>query len=303
MLVSTTWAMREPTNRGTSGRTGSTFSYVYVKTEYKRSNMVAVGLENHNIMALSFETDFRAKEYHLVNGIHIANDIELDKCIFRYTSVEYLLKLLNSSKLYLGSRRNSEDLNEMGWKLDHHLIYPPCPILKNKKEQHKVEKETSEKWTAIYTSCISCWTYDTTPESSYSSENYLMWKNYTGENGIRITSSPSRLANSIQNIENKDIILSNIKYYNKDTHSLLPQDLIFGKRDFYRDERELRLCVLNSTDHLLLDINPETMIEAITFSPFMPLELRKILKEHIENNYKWLNGKVKYSQICTRENL
>lgn len=218
-------------------------------------------------------------------------------------SAEYLLDLLKSNKLYLGSRRNSEDLNEKGWKLNHQLIGGLCPVLRNKKEQRKIEEETLQKWTAIYASCISCWTYDTTLGSVHSSENYLMWKNYTGKDGIRITSSPNHLANSIQYVGNKDIILSNIKYYNKDSHPLLPQDLIFSKRDFYRDERELRLCVLNSADHFLLDINPETMIEAITFSPFMPSELRKILKEHIENNYKWLNGKVKYSQICTRENL
>lgn len=265
--------------------------------------MVAVGLENHIIMALSFETDFQTEEYHLVNGIHIANNIELDRCIFRYTSVEYLLKLLNSNKLYLRSRRYSEDLNEKGWKLNQQLIGGLCPVLRNKKEQRKIAEETLQKWNAIYASCISCWTYDTTFGSVHTSENYLMWKNYTGKDGVRITSSSNRLANSIQNIGNKDIILSNIKYYNKDTHSLYPQDLIFSKRDFYRDERELRLCALNSKDQLLLDINPEMMIETITFSPFMPSETRKTLKEHIENNYKWLSGKVKYSQICTRENL
>lgn len=265
--------------------------------------MVAVGLENHKIMALSFETDFQTKEYRLVNGIHIANDIELDRHIFRYTSIEYLLRLLNTNKLYLGSRHNSEDLNEKGWKSNHQLIGGLCPVLRNKKEQQNISTEILEKRTAIYTSCISCWTYDTTSGSNYSSENYLMWKNYTGKDGVRITSSPSRLANSIQYIGNKDIILSNIKYFDKDFHSLRPQDLIFSKRDFYRDERELRLCTLNTKDYIMLDINPETMIEKITLSPFIPSEQRKIFKEHIENNYKWLDGKVKHSQICTRENL
>lgn len=44
LLVPTTWAMREPTNRGTSIRTGSTFFYVYAKDRILTANMGAIGL-------------------------------------------------------------------------------------------------------------------------------------------------------------------------------------------------------------------------------------------------------------------
>ena len=44
LLVSTTWAMREPTNRGTSIRAGSTFFYAYVKLNEITANQGVVGL-------------------------------------------------------------------------------------------------------------------------------------------------------------------------------------------------------------------------------------------------------------------
>ena len=44
LLVSTIWAMREPTNRGTSIRAGSTFFYAYVKLNEITANLGVVGL-------------------------------------------------------------------------------------------------------------------------------------------------------------------------------------------------------------------------------------------------------------------
>ena len=43
LLVSTIRAMRRPLWRGTSDRTGSTFSFVYILTFVKQANMVAIG--------------------------------------------------------------------------------------------------------------------------------------------------------------------------------------------------------------------------------------------------------------------
>lgn len=86
------------------------------------------------------------------------------------------------------------------------------------------------------------------------------------------------------------------------SHKLLPQEMIFTKRDFYRDEREIRLCVLNSSNYILLDINPQQLIKQITLSPFMPSILRQILKNYLEDTYQWLQGGIFNSKICTNQN-
>lgn len=173
---------------------------------------------------------------------------------------------------------------------------------KNKKEQKEYAKKATEQWNDIYSCCISCWTYDTSIEDNYSSENYLMWKNYTEKDGVRITSTCSDLIYSINNKYNQEIILSNVTYLNAISHKLLPQEMIFTKRDFYRDEREIRLCVLNSSNHILLDINQRQLIKQITLSPFMPPNLRGILKNYLENTYLWLQGNILNSKICTNQN-
>lgn len=183
-----------------------------------------------------------------------------------------------------------------------HFIGPLCPVIRNKKEQNEYVKKATKQWNNIHSCCISCWTYDTSIEGNYSSENYLMWKNYTEKDGIRITSTCSDLIYSINNKHNQEIILSDVTYLNTMSHKFLPQEMIFTKRDFYRDEREIRLCVLNSSNYILLDINPQQLIKQITLSPFMPSILRQILKNYLEDTYQWLQGGIFNSKICTNQN-
>ena len=54
LLVSTTWAMPEPLLRGTSDRTGSTFSCIYI-SEYKHSHTDARWLQFFSIMGIPNE--------------------------------------------------------------------------------------------------------------------------------------------------------------------------------------------------------------------------------------------------------
>lgn len=254
---------------------------------------------------LSFGKCFSTEQYTNLNGIHVSKGIaskSLKRPIFRYMSAEYLLTLLKSNKLYLGNRLTSEDLNEHGWNLEH-VMGALCPVLRNKKEQNEYAKKAITQWNDIHSCCISCWTYDTSIEADYSSENYFMWKNYTGKNGIRITSTCSDLIQSINNKHEQEIILSDVTYLKEMSREFLPQEMIFTKRDFYRDEREMRLCVLNNSNHILLDINSQQLIKQITLSPFMPPILRQILKNYLENTYQWLQGKISNSKICTNQNF
>lgn len=253
-------------------------------------------------MTISFEKDFTTKDYILENGVHIPKVLweqEQNNPIHRYMDTEYLLSLLKSEKLYISNRQKFEDLNEHGWKLGFKFSFPPVTQVKNKKKQKALYEISHSKWVSAYTCCISCWTCP----NDNNSENYLMWKNYTSKYGIRIRTTCKDLINCINNTFNKDIILDKVEYSESEIRSFLTKDMIFAKRAFYKDEREIRLCVLDNSSYFLLEINPKTLIKGVTFSPFMPREIRTVLRNYLENNYEWLKGKINSSQICTQNNL
>ena len=308
LLVSTYWAMREPLLRGTSIRAGSTFYYVYAKDKILTANFGVVGLHLSAMckVTISFKEDFNQEEYMLINGIHASKTLweqEQDTPLYRYMDAEYLLSLLDSKKLHINNRQKFEDLNEHGWKLNFKFSFPPIPQVRNKQEQKKMYKASHSKWVSAYSCCISCWTRPITDNKGYDSENYLMWKNYTSKYGVRIKTTCKDLVNCIYSTFNKDIILDKIEYSESEIRSFLAKDMIFSKRAFYKDEREIRLCVLDNSSYFLLKIDPETLIKGVTFSPFMPRDIRMVLQNHLENNYEWLRGKINSSLICTQNNL
>lgn len=256
-------------------------------------------------MTISFEKDFNQEDYLFINGIHVSKTMweQQDVPIYRYMNTEYLLSLLDSKKLYINNRQKFEDLNEHGWKLGLKGSFPPIPQEKNKQKQKALDEESYAKWASAYSCCISCWTRAIGNNTGCYSENYLMWKNYTSKYGIRITTTYKNLVNCIDNHLNKDIILDNVAYSEGEIRSFHTKDMIFTKRAFYKDEREIRLCLLDNSSYYLLKINPEILIKEIIFSPFMPKEIRAVLQSHLENKYEWLKGKISCSQICTKNNI
>lgn len=256
-------------------------------------------------MPISFKKDFNQEDYLVINGIYISKTLwEQANCpIYRYMEAEHLLSLLDSKKLHINNRQKFEDLNELGWKLGIKGSFPPIPQIKNKQKQKEQNEECHSKWKSAYSCCISCWTKGIGDNTSLYSENYLMWKNYTSKYGIRIATTCKDLVNSISSNSNEDILLDNVMYSENERNSFLVKDMIFTKRAFYKDEREVRLCVLDNNSFYLLKINPEILIKEITFSPFMPTEIKKIFQTHLEKNYEWLKGKIHCSQICTKNNL
>lgn len=249
-----------------------------------------------------FADFFSEEDYALIKGIHISKKICLIRPVFKYMKISYLLDLLKSNRLYVSSRKKFEDVNEHGIKLG--LKGSFCfNIEPQKLKQEEYNKKNKLKREFICSCGISCWTYDTDIEEDYSSENYLMWKNYTGESGVRIKTTCSNLISSLEHPPNLEIILGDVQYSTKDIASYQAKEAIFTKREFYRDEREMRLCMLSDTEYTLLHARPEILIKEITISPFMPFEERQMLKGHLEQTYQWLKGKIKYSKICTTNNI
>ncbi len=189
------------------------------------------------------------KNYNLVNGIHVHNDLfeKLDQKIYRYTSFEYLLNMIKSGKLYVSRRTKFDDKREVGKKTDLRNSFHMLPADSTKEEIER-ELEWSKKCAnKFFNSFVSCWTYGFSEGDS--AESYLMWKAY-GDNrvGCRVETTVRKLIESIKVDENVMVFLADVKYIARERiadssieHNVFEKDVCFS------DERELRICIIDNS--------------------------------------------------------
>ncbi len=246
--------------------------------------------------------DFDKEAYTKHKGIYVHPNIkDFDKSIFRYMPLEHVLSMLESLELYVPSRKSFSDASERGRKINPKNTFSLSPVSISRKKTKTDAKLVYDKWSAAYSVCISCWTYDSLSSTENSvDENYLMWKAY-GHNNIccRIGTTINDLINSIDNENEFEILASNVAYVSEHLSDGFAQHYIFEKPIYYRDEKEFRLCVLAQKEYVQLKINPFLMIKRITLSPFITKRYSDFLKESIKHKYPEWN--VQIDKSCVME--
>lgn len=224
---------------------------------------------------------------------------------------KYLLDLLDTKEIYANNRQIYDDLNEHGFVKDFKRSFCPTPILRDKKLQELNRAANTLRRKIAFSCCVSCWTYDITDGIQHPSENYLMWEHYSktppGEEcpnniGVRITTTGLGLIKSFQK-RDKELAMGEMIYGKEDNREHFVEKELFFKRDFFQDEREVRICVFDFGEYYRIPINPKILIKGITLSPFASKVIRDEIREELFRKYTWLQGKVFDSQIFTRKNL
>lgn len=245
-------------------------------------------------MKLAIE-DFTKEQYKLIEHAYVHPSLiaKLDEPIFRYMKIEHLVSMLDNAKLFVANRKSFDDLREIGYKKEKMYLFRFC-IVSDDEDSKKHDKELSDKESDARSTCISCWTYDQHPKSQ---ESIMQWKCY-GYTVCRIQTTLRKLITSIQ--ENQEtILLSEIKYKDKEMHETYPQDIIFTKHIAYQEEQEVRLCVLNTKNQVLLPINVKSLIHRIMLSPYFSERSTQIIKRYLES-YDFLRGKIEESMIIEK---
>ena len=247
--------------------------------------------------------DFGKEAYTEHEGIYVHPNIkDLNKPIFRYMPLKYVLSMLESRELYVPNRKSFSDASEKGRKINPKNTFSLLPVSRSRKKAKADAKLVYDKWRSAYSVCISCWTYDSLSDTGNNAvdENYLMWKAY-GCNNIccRIETTINDLINSIDNENEFEILASNVAYVSEHLSDGFAQHYIFEKPIFYRDEKEFRLCVLTQADFIRLRIDPFQMVKRITLSPFITKRYSDFLKDSIKHKYpEW---DVQIDKSCVME--
>lgn len=226
--------------------------------------------------------------------------------IYHYMHLPYFLMLLESKKYHINSRGNFDDIWES--KLDIRCQFelrpvkgdneylPPQPPSKYGCESYKIKSELHQQFKKLP---AACWTRD-------SIENALMWTSFANRIGVRIESTPSQVAYSIQT--NGDCCLYSEMSYEADSYRKDAYDRLFIKDRSYQDEREVRFYFCRFDDNgspippkkileskesknfIEYDVNLAEMIKSVTISPYFDIRVAKKLAAWIHSEYG-LNAK------------
>ncbi len=221
------------------------------------------------------------------SNFYLHKDLSLDTPICRYIPIEFLIEMLSTSKMYISNRQHLNDKREQGIKEDMKYMFHLSPVYRSKKKTLDEANCISNLHRDAYSSCVSCWTMRI-------DENIMQWNCY-GHNTCRISTTIHKLIDSIKNIE-KAVIIAPIHYTHIERTELIEEN-IFNKHIAYKDEQEIRLCVLCDEHHVLFDIKPDVLISEITVNPFFNKSYRSFLKETMETKFPYLNDKIKFSHL------
>lgn len=223
-----------------------------------------------------------------------------NRTIFRYMSFEHLLSMLSKEELYISNRKYFTDRREIGEIFDLKTDITFSIQERNlRKHEAKLLKNRSIK-EAAKSVCISCWTFDLNNYSNKrGEENYLMWKVYNKGITCRIQTTIDKLINAIKPEHGYDILLSDVSYSNVKLDSA--DNYVFNKSIYYWGEQEMRMCVLSNEDHVILNINPFSMIEGIVLSPFITKDFSDLLINGLKLRYPNMNTPIYRSKIIENQ--
>jgi hypothetical protein len=219
--------------------------------------------------------------------------------IWRYLSLDKLIRLLDSKSLYFTKADQFSDKHEFTLPASTTKMlreqYPKQAIIEAEESIEKYRNETF----------VSCWTMKL-------EESYHLWKIYLGDSkhGVAIKTTAGKLRQSLKK-ENKN---KQVKMYHvrvKYSNFIKPDNLNYiqiasTKKEFYKGEDEARLFFSLDDDAPLLPINElginfvidcRAVIDSIYLSPFGGKAFDEAFSEMLQNKYKFLKHRVKHSEI------
>lgn len=216
-------------------------------------------------------------------------EINMDAPIAKYMNLNHFLNMLVHGKFYACRRFKFEDRKESilhTWEIGELHEFHSKPSKDVKDMEYMTAQKIIDEYKQYSYLPTSCWTLN-------ANENYLMWKAYTHECGVMITSSINRFVDAIDYSE-YDLICIPMMYKGYRNESYLD-----AKDRFYSDERELRfyfdydnddMTTLDG-DHIELPVEPSKLISEVVISPFMPRVVSSLLIKHLKDNYN-LNARL-----------
>ena len=169
---------------------------------------------------------------------------EATATLWRYMSFAKFCSLLERKELFFSLVGDMEDRYEG-------FIYPPIPRDHGDRLQQAEHLSHDLLHKIARTALISCWT-----ESGH--ESRLMWKAYTGSEGVAVRTTFQHLQESILSIAELPVTFGQVEYvdYRRKEVSRFGWAPLFHKRMEYREEGEVRAVLPGppfKTQHVLLD--------------------------------------------------
>lgn len=221
------------------------------------------------------------------DNIYIHKDISLNMPICRYIPIDYLIDMLKTQKMYFANRLSMNDKREQGIKEDLSAMQSLTFMYRNRKKAEKEADKVYRLNELAYSTCISCWTKNI-------EESIMFWHCY-GQTTCMMLTNMQDLIESIV-FTPYTLIIAPIQYIERERTEQI-HEKIFTKYVSYKDEQEVRLCILSNNHNVKLDVDCAKLIHKLTINPFFNKSYQQFLKETLENKYKYLEGKILYSHL------
>lgn len=237
---------------------------------------------------LEYLSSIESKFKQFRKNVWISPDLSTSSPIFRYTSFENLLSILNGS-IYIPKRRSFTDKREQGeYQSDEIRCIQAENILTPKRNEIKRRYNNAFKLSTSFP--VSCWTLN-------ENESYLMWKAYTQNSlGIRLGTTIENFIDALQINAAQKIYCSSIHYYEEEKYPTDPIDILFYKDMGYCMESEVRFYVVDDAPNNdcgakepYFYINERQLLNSVTLSPFIRTRDRNELYKLITRSYEWLD--------------
>lgn len=222
--------------------------------------------------------------FWLMSDVSLKQDTE----IYQYLRLDYLLSLLDSKMYYVKRKHYFSDKREKDYPNRMKFVVTPVgtPLQPNDNCQKEMTAKTA-KFKEFSFLPTSCWTH-------YSKENILMWDRYTTQMGVRIKSSIDNFVSSF--VDNKYYLWCGKMSYERHQQTNSFEESLWIKEPAYYDEREIRFYFSSKfedislddckSDHIMLKIKPDYMINEIVLSPHINKTAAKVIQKFIEDTYK-----------------
>ena len=182
------------------------------------------------------ENPLKDKKYYLYNrlptGLNAWNPYVP---ICRYLQFDTFIGMVKQHKFFVNIKQNFVDQNEIRLPLKGSFSTHICGR-ETSKEIYKDEIKKDTKRRIEYKNYnfmpTSCWTLQT-------NENYLMWKAYAPNMGVRIKTNVDKLLSSLST-DNFDVLCGYI-FYDGYGATKDVDDCLFSKTRSFSDEREFRI--------------------------------------------------------------
>ena len=230
----------------------------------------------------SIESEFK----QLRKNVWISPNLSTSTPIFRYTSFENLLSILNGN-IHIPKRRSFTDRREHGeYQSDEIRCIQAENILTPKRNEIKRQYNNAFELSKSFP--VSCWTLD-------ENESFIMWRAYTPDSlGVRLVTTIESFIDAIQINASQKVYCSNI-HYGEERYPAKPINILFYKDMGYFMESEVRFYVVdeapNNADEAdcLFQVNAKQLLHSVTLSPFIRPNTQNELYKLITSSYDWLD--------------